>query len=208
MESSLSKFRKILQKWYLPLIAGIIFILVAIGIYSMPGLSISIIMLLFSLTIILFGIRETAFVLNNRMLIKNWGWHLASSLFTLVLGIVLISDPIISITYINALVVILLFSKAIQNFLFHYTYSKKTQSTIWMNLVYAVALVFIGLFLWSRPQIISTFLVTLSGLPFLIMGILCIALSLTLRKTHQKLEAFKRSFQDKTKDATYEIIEE
>lgn len=208
MESSLSKFRKILQKWYLPLIAGIIFILVAIGIYSMPGLSISIIMLLFSLTIILFGIRETAFVLNNRMLIKNWGWHLVSSLFTLVLGIVLISDPIISITYINALVVILLFSKAIQNFLFHHTYSKKTQSTIWMNLVYAVALVFIGLFLWSSPQIISSFLVTLSGLPFLIMGILCIALSLTLRKTHQKLEAFKRSFQDKTKDASYEIIEE
>lgn len=208
MESSLSKFRKILQKWYLPLIAGILFILVAIGIYSMPGLSISIIMLLFSLTIILFGIRETAFVLNNRMLLKNWGWHLASSLFTLVLGIVLITDPIISISYVNALVVVLLFSKAIQNFLFHCTYSKKTQSTVWMNLVYAVALVFIGLFLWSRPQIISTFLVTLSGLPFLIMGILCIALSLTLRKTHQKLEAFKRSFQDKTKDATYEIIEE
>lgn len=208
MESSLSKFRKILQKWYLPLIAGILFILVAIGIYSMPGLSISIIMLLFSLTIILFGIRETAFVLNNRMLIKNWGWHLASSLLTLILGIVLITDPIISISYVNALVVVLLFSKAIQNFLFHCTYSKRTQNTIWMNLVYAVALVFIGLFLWSRPQIISTFLVTLSGLPFLIMGILCIALSLTLRKTHQKLEAFKRSFQDKTKDATYEIIEE
>jgi len=208
MESSLSKFRKILQKWYLPLIAGIGFIMVAIGIYSMPGLSISIIMLLFSLTIILFGIRETAFFVSNRRLIKNWGWHLGSSLFTLALGIVLISDPLISISYINSLVVLLLFSKAIQNFLFHYTYSKRTQSTVGMNSVYGVALIFIALFLWSSPQIITSFLITLSGLPFLIMGILCIALSLTLRKTHQKLEAFKRSFQDKTKDATYEIIEE
>lgn len=208
MESSLSKFRKILQKWYLPLIAGIIFILVAIGIYSMPGLSISVIMLLFSFTIILFGIRETAFVINNRMLIKNWGWHLASSLLTLIIGIILISNPLITISYINAIIVILLFSKAVQNFLFHYTYSKRTQSTIGMNSVYGVALVFIGLFLWSSPQIITTFLITLSGLPFLIMGILCIALALTLRKTHKKLDAFKRSFQDKTKDTNYEIIED
>lgn len=208
MESPLSKFRKILQKWYLPLIAGIGFIMVAVGIYSMPDLSISIIMLLFSLTIILFGTRETAFFVSNRKRIKNWGWHLGSSLFTLALGIVLISDPLISISYINTLVVALLLCKAVQNFLFHYTYAKRTQSTAGMSAIYGVALVFIALFLWSSPQIITAFLVTLSGLPFLIMGILCIALSLTLRKTHQKLEAFKRSFQDKTKDTTYEIIEE
>ncbi len=208
MESSLSKFRKILQKWYLPLIAGVGFIMVAIGIYSLPGLSISIIMLLFSLTIILFGIRETAFVVHNRRRIKKWRWHLGSSLLMLATGIVLISDPLISVSYINSLVVLLLFGKAIQNFIFHYTYSRRTQSTVGINAVYGVALIFIALFLWSSPQIITAFLVTLSGLPFLIMGILCIALSLTLRKTHQKLEAFKRSFQEKTKDATYEVIEE
>ncbi len=207
MDSALSKFRKILQKWYLPLIAGILFILVAIGIYSAPGLSISILMLLFSLTIISFGIRETAFVISNRMLIKNWGWHLVSSLFTLIIGVVLMTDPIISIRYINTFVVILLFFKAIQNFLFHYTYSKRTQSTICMNWIYSVALICIGLFLWSRPQILSTFLVTLSGLPFLIMGIISIVLSLTLRRTHKKLEAFKASFKEKTKDAEFEIVE-
>lgn len=207
MESSLSKFRKILQKWYLPLIAGILFIMVAIGIYCAPGLSISALMLLFSLTIICFGFRETIFVIRNRMLIKNWPWHLVSAILTLIIGIILISDPLISIQYINAFVVISLFFKAMQNFLFHYTYSKRTQSTIGMNWIYSVALICIGIFLWSRPQILSTFLITLSGLPFLIMGIISIVLSLTLRKTNQKLEAFKASFKEKTKDAEFEVIE-
>lgn len=189
------------------MIAGILFIMVAIGIYSLPDLSISILMLLFSLTIICFGLREAAFVVNNRMLIKNWGWHLISSALTLITGSILISDPFLSLRYINSIVVILLFLKAIQNFVFHYTYSKRTQSTIGMNWIYSVALVGIGLFLWLRPQILSNFLVTLSGLPFLIMGILSIALSLSLRRTNKKLEAFKRSFRDRSKDADLEIVE-
>lgn len=138
---------------------------------------------------------------------KHWGLHLASAALTLAIGSILISDPFLSLQYINSIIVILLLLKAIQNFVFHYTYSKRTQSTIGMNWIYSVALVGIGLFLWARPQILSAFLVTLSGLPFLIMGILSIALSLSLRRTHKKLEAFKRSFKDKTKDADIEIME-
>lgn len=208
MNASISKFRQMLKKWYLPLIVGIVFLLVAFGIYSLPGLSISILMLLFSTTIILFGIRETVFVISNRMLLKNWMWHLSSALLTTIIGMVLISNPLKGVAFINYIVVGLLICKAIRNLIFHYTYRRRTQRTIGMTWIYSVALIFIAGFLLCEPQIISSFIVTLSGLPFLIMGILSIGLSISLRKTNRKLEAFKSSFREKTKDVGYEIIDD
>jgi uncharacterized membrane protein HdeD (DUF308 family) len=207
MISSISKFRKMLKKWYLPLIVGIVFLLVALGIYSLPGLSISILMLLFSSTIIIFGIRETVFVVSNRMLLKNWIWHLCSALCTIIIGILLIRNPFLGIAYINFIVVAVLIVKAIRNLVFHYTYRRRTQRTIGMNWIYSVALFFIAIFLWCEPQIISTFIITLSGLPFLIMGMLSITLAISLRKTHKRLEAFKSSFRETTSDADFQIIE-
>lgn len=206
MGTAINKFGKLLQKWYLPLIIGIFFIMVAIGIYSTPSISISAIMLLFSLTVLAFGLREVVFVVTNRMLIRAWVWHLLAALLTVAAGVLLLSNPFISLIYINTVVVILLFAKAVHNFLFHYTYSKRNECTIGMNWIYSVALIFIGIFLWYRPQIISAVLVTLSGLPFLLMGLISIGLSLTLRRTYKKLEAFKSSFRKQTEDIDYEDL--
>lgn len=205
MKWSACKLNNKLQKWYIPLIIGALLIIVAIAIWSLPQLSISVLMLLFSLMLIGFGLRESLFIYANRRIIKQWGILLSTAILVSIIGLTLLFNPLLSLDYFNTLLVILLLGKAFQNFIFHYKYSRKTENTIGSNWIYTIALIIIAIAIIYHPKIVSSALVTLSGLPFFIIGICYIVLSMILRRSYKKLEAFKATFN--TKDIDYEIID-
>ena len=69
--------------WYLPLITGILFILIAIWVFGTPLASYITLVILFSVTFLLTGIIEIAYALFNRKNIYNWvcHWQVVSLIF-------------------------------------------------------------------------------------------------------------------------------
>ncbi len=205
MKWSACNINKVLQRWYIPLIAGLFNVAVSIAFFSLPQLSISAVMLFFSVTLIGFGLRECLFIYANKGLIKHWGILMVFASFITVSGLVLMFSPLWNIAFLQTLIMFLLIGKAIQNFIFHFRYNRKTESTSGMNWIYNVALIMIALVIFLHPKIMSSILVTISGLPFLILGICFIIFSMILRRSNKKLEAFKASF--KAKDIDYELVD-
>lgn len=207
MNLTICKLNNLLQKWYLPLIIGILFLMVAAIIYSVPSLSLTFILTMFSLTIISFGIRETLFFYSNKAFIQSWFFYIIGSFMMILLGFFMLLNPSLTLQTIGSVIAIIFILKSIQNILFLYTFSHRTESSMGQSWIYSLALIFFAIVILFFPKLVSTTLVIISGLLFIIIGVICIIFSMILRKSQQKLKEFKASFRNKTQDAVYEIID-
>lgn len=89
---------KAVKNWWLLLIAGIIFMSAGIWVYATPLASYLTLSTLFSVSFLVAGFSEIAFSVSNRKLVKGWGWNLVYGIANVAIGIILISNPAISIT--------------------------------------------------------------------------------------------------------------
>lgn len=208
MEVSISKIRNVFKRWYILFFIGVLSLAVGIAIYSLPSISLPLLLLLCSMFLVVVGIREIIYNCTLPQRFSGWIGHLVFSILLATLGFVLLVYPFITFYYLNTVLVVLLFSKVLQDVVFHFTYSKRTKDKASFNWTYNIILVVIAILLWSQPSILSVLLVTLSGFPFLILGIGSISISLLLRRSYKKLQAFKESFKKNTVDIEYEVVEQ
>lgn len=207
MNLTICRLNNLLQRWYLPLIVGILFLLVAIIIYSSSNLSIIFILTMLSFAIISFGIRELLFFYSNKAFIKTWYYYAIGALLIITIGFLMLMNPGLTLQTIGSAIAILLILKSFQNILFLYTFSHRTESSMGQGWIYSIALILTAILIWFYPKMVSTTLIIISGLPFIIIGITCIIFSIILRKSHKKLKEFKASFRNNTQDANYQIID-
>lgn len=97
MATSFIPLRDAVKHWYLPLIAGLLFIACGIYIYFVPLETYLTLSILFSISFIVSGITDIYFSISNRKIVSSWGWHLISGLLSLAIGIYLLSYPAISL---------------------------------------------------------------------------------------------------------------
>ena len=103
--------RDIIPAWGWDLVAAIIILLLGIAVAAIPGLSESIAIWLFTFGFIFKGIFSIfkAFTFKSEG-VKGWGWVLALGIITLILGIMLIVNPIVSALSIDLLAAFGMFS--------------------------------------------------------------------------------------------------
>lgn len=92
----LDTLKNSIKYWYLPLIIGILFILVGVWVASTPLAAYLTLSILFAFTFLLAGIIEVIYAISNRDTLDHWVWVLVSGVIGLVLGLLLISNPAIS----------------------------------------------------------------------------------------------------------------
>lgn len=88
---------KAVKHWWLILIAGLIFIAAGIWVLATPLSAYLTLSTLFSVSFLVAGIFDVVFSVSNRKLMKGWGWNLVYGLVNLAIGMLLISNPVISI---------------------------------------------------------------------------------------------------------------
>ncbi len=208
MEVSISKIRTVFKRWYILFLVGVLSLAVGIAIYSLPAISLPFLLLMCSMFLVVVGIREIIYISTLPQSFSGRLGHLIFPILLTVLGFALLAHPFITYFYMNAMLVVLLFSKVFQNIVFHFTYSKRINDKASFNWTYNLILVVIAVLFWSQPSILSVLLITLSGFPFLILGIGSISISLFLRRSYKKLQAFKESFKKNTVDIEYEVVEQ
>ena len=90
MKTFIDKMDYAVKNWWLSLLVGLLYIIVAIYLMFAPLASYVALSILFSVSMFVSGLFEIAFALANKKGISSWGWYLAGGIIDLILGILAI----------------------------------------------------------------------------------------------------------------------
>ncbi len=86
MKTFIDKMDYAVKNWWLSLLVGLLYIIVAIYLMFAPLASYVALSILFSVSMFVSGLFEIAFALANKKGINSWGWYLAGGIIDLILG--------------------------------------------------------------------------------------------------------------------------
>lgn len=175
--------QKALSYWYLLTIIGVLFILLGIYVFSTPLASYLVLATLFSLSFLASGLSELTFAYGNRKQLDHWGWFLASGLVSTMVGVLLLTNPALSMVTLPLYVGFGVLFKSIVGISFALSlkdHGDEYQSLLWLG-IGGVILSFI--LIWN-PGIIGMTLVTITALIFVLLGVVAVLFSLKLKKLH------------------------
>jgi len=186
METEIIKRTKNVTKhWYLSLILGILFICVGIWVLRTPLESYLTLSILFSVTVFISGISEIIYSVANRKGMENWGWILAGGIIDLLLGIWLISSPLLSIAVLPFIVgFMLMFRSMIAMGLAFDIKNFAASGWGWLLSLGILGLLFSFVLLWN-PLFAGLTIVIWTGCAFITIGIFRVILSFKLNHLHK-----------------------
>ncbi|MER3317146.1 MAG: HdeD family acid-resistance protein [Allomuricauda sp.] len=94
--TTLNTVRSATKNWWLSVLIGILYIFVGAWVFKTPLESYISLSIVFSAFIFVSGIFEIVFSISNRKEMDGWGWYLAGGILDFILGILLISSPVLT----------------------------------------------------------------------------------------------------------------
>lgn len=192
MENSLfKKVKKAIDYWYIPLLVGLLFVGIGIWCFITPLAAYLTLAFIFSVSFLGSGIFEIIFALSNRKKIDNWGWTLASGILGFVVGILLIINPLISITILPLYVGFVILFRSIMAIVI--AFDLKSYGVLdWGNLLVLGILgtIFSFVLLWN-PIFAGLSIVYYTAFALIALGIFYIYFAFKLKRIHDMPE--KRS---------------
>ena len=202
MATFLKTIRNTVKYWYVPAIIGILFIILGGYLFSVPEATYFSLVLLFSLSFLFSGILEIWFSIENRAELEGWGWYLASGIFGLLIGMLLIAKPAVAATALPFFVGFSLLFRSFQGLGFAFEL-KNYGIPKWGNLAILSALGIVFSFLLiANPVFTGMSLVVFTALSFIFAGISAIVLSFQLKR----LKILPGKLRKELKEEYYEVI--
>lgn len=204
----LKSIQNALKHWYIPLLVGVFFVIVSIVTFTSPASSLVALTLLFSLSFLFGGISEIIFSVASKDQLQNWGWSLAFGIITLLVGLLLLSNPDLSMITLAFYVGFAILFRSIAAISFAIDI-KKYGSKGWGSLLVLGILgaVFSFILLWN-PIFAGLSIVLLVALSFLFAGLFSIVLSFQLRKLHKHSKKLSSNLQDRLTELSKDIHNE
>lgn len=204
MATFLKTIRNTVKYWYAPAIIGVLFIVV--GVCSFGTLEVTYLSLaaLFSYAFLFSGVLEIWFSVENRKELEGWGWYLASGIFTLLIGILLIVHPAIAAATLPLFVGFSLLFRSFQGLGF--AFELRNYGVLkWGNLaIVSILGIVFSFLLIANPIITGISLAVLTSAAFIFVGINAIVLAFQLRK----LKTLPGKLQSELKDKIENLKEE
>lgn len=171
-----------LKYWYAPLILGILFIGLGILVLATPVATFLTIAVLFSIGFVISGIVEIVYSISNRRNLSNWGWYFAGGIMTFILGVLLSARPDFSALLLSLYIGFWLLFRSIM-YISTSVELKDTGSKNWgWILAFGIlGVIFSFILLWN-PVIAGIGFVFWIGFGLLLLGIINIILSFSIRR--------------------------
>ncbi|MGB1268692.1 MAG: HdeD family acid-resistance protein [Flavobacteriaceae bacterium] len=189
LESFESTIKKTLKNWWVPLLTGILLIGTAIWTFASPLTSYLALAIIFSLSFLASGILEIYFSISNREHMSNWGWNLAFGVITALVGVIMLTNPEISMVTLPFYVgFVILFRSVIA---IGWAIDLKNQGVLnWGNLMImgVLGILFSFILLWN-PVLGGMTIIFWTGFAILMSGIFSLLLSFKLRKTYKEMNS-------------------
>lgn len=189
MESTFYKtVKNSINHWYLILIAGLIFVVLGIWTLLTPVSTYLTLSVIFSVSFVIIGFIEIIFAISNRKEIDSWGWNLVNGILNLLVGLLLISNPAISILTLPVYVgFIVLFRSimAIGTSLDLQNYELPDSGSL--LIIGILGIIFSFILIWN-PGFAGLSLAVWTSIALITAGVYSISFSLKLKKLHNKVD--------------------
>ncbi len=170
--------------WYIPLLVGLIFVGIGVWVFATPLQAYLTLTLIFSLSFLFSGIFEIIFAVSNKRELNNWGWTLTFGVINLLVGVLMLSNPEISMTVLPFYVGFVVLFRSIAAI--GASIELKNHGVLdWGNLLVIglAGTIFSFILLWN-PLFAGLSLVFWTAFAFLALGIFSIYYSIKLKSLH------------------------
>lgn len=186
MKTVFDELNQSVKNWWMSLLLGILYIGVAIALMFSPLGSYIALSIIFSISMLLSGIVEIAFAISNKKRVSSWGWYLAGGIIDLILGIYLITYPMVSMEIIPFIIAFWLMFRGFSAT--GYAMDLKRYGTRewgWYMAFGILAILCSLLILW-QPAVGALYAVYMISFTFLIIGFFRVMISFELKTLHKR----------------------
>lgn len=184
-----------IKNWWWFIIKGLLLIITGIAIFSRPlegyvGLSV-----LFSMVILGSGFAQIFFAYSNRDALKGWGWTLASGILDLVIGIFLLTYPLVTMATLPYILGFWLIFRSV--YLIGASFDLKSLGVPdWGWLLFGgIVSTVLGWLVLYYPGAGVVSIIYVSGSAFLVAGIFNLYLSAKLKSVNKAFKGVKEKLQ-------------
>lgn len=180
--------QKRLKNWWLLLLSGILFVLLAVYIVRQPLASYVALSVLFAATFLVTGVFEAVYAVSSRNHDDGWGWTLFGGIIHIVFGIFLISYPVFTVAVLPVFVgsVILIRSLLAA---FHAFSIRKAGIPGWGWVLFSSVIgILLAIMMLANPVFGGFTIIIYTAVSFLMLGIVQIVLSLHLKSISKQLK--------------------
>ena len=189
--------RNTIKHWYVPAIIMALFIVLGGYLFTVPESAYLSLVMLFSISFLASGIMEIFFSVQNKDELDGWGWYLASGIFTLLIGVILITKPVVAATTLPFFIGFSLLFRSFQGLGF--AFELKNYGVLrWGNLaIVSVLGIILSFLLIVNPIFAGISLVVMTALSFIFAGIVSIVLAFQLKKLKTFPERINKELKEK-----------
>ncbi len=177
-----------IKNWWVSLLVGILFICVGIWMLFRPGEGYMAFSIIFSITILISGLAELFFALANRH-VSSWGWYLVSGIIDIVIGIVLISNPMLSEEVIPFIVAFWLMFRGFSAIGYSVDLKRYGTGEWGWYIAFGALSILCSIFILWQPIVGAFYVVYMIAFTMLVIGFFRVMLAFDLRNLHKKGEA-------------------
>ena len=191
MKTIFDELKQEVKNWWVSLILGILYVAVALGLMFFPFNGYAALSILFSISMLVSGLLEIAFAVSNRQRVSSWGWYLAGGVIDMILGLYLVTYPVLSMEVIPFIIAFWLMFRGFSST--GYSIDLKRYGTHdwgWYMAFGILAIICALIILW-QPAVGALYVVYMIAFAFLIIGFFRIMLSFELKNLHK--QSFRNS---------------
>jgi uncharacterized membrane protein HdeD (DUF308 family) len=179
------------KNWWWFVIKGLLLIVAGVAIFARPAEGYLGLSVLFSLVILGAGLTQIFFSIGNSDILKGWGWTFASGVIDVIIGIYLLSYPVLSMASLPFILGFWLMFRAF--YLMGASFDIKAMGIPgwgWL-LAGGFLLAILAFFVLYFPAAGAISIVSFSASAFIVAGIFNIILAFKLKSVKQDVKGFE-----------------
>lgn len=183
MEQTISKtIKKSISYWWIFFLTGLLLTGIGIWIFASPVEAYVSLSILFAVGIFITGVLETLFAIIARKAIDGWGWTLAGGILDIVIGIYLMTYPLVTMQVLPLILGFWLLFRGFSAIGFALDMkSYKTSGWGWL-LALGVVIIIFGCMILAVPAFGVLNIIIWTSLSFIAAGLFRIVLAFRLKK--------------------------
>jgi uncharacterized membrane protein HdeD (DUF308 family) len=186
-----TQIKAIARRWYLELIIGVLFIAAGVWVFMTPVSSYVALSIFFAITFLVTGIMKTSIAFSSRKYVVGWGWSFAGGIINILIGVLLVSMPVFTITVLPIYIGFALMFHSSLAIGFSIELSRlRIPDWGWLLFFGILGIVLAFILLWN-PLFAGLTVVVYTAMAFLSIGIFQIFLSFRLMKLNRDIKREK-----------------
>ena len=180
--------KKSIKNWWISILVGILYILAGVWVMRTPLESYISLSIIFSVFIFISGIFQIVFSISNRDEMNGWGWYLTGGILDLIIGILLITHPLMTMAILPLYIGFwLLFQSILSIGLSFQLKSARVPRWGWL-LFWSIVTLLFSFLLLANPIFAGLSIVYMTAFALITAGIFRIFLGIDLKRIGKTLK--------------------